>query len=74
MPKLSVQAEGHWRGDPDAFCGRLLIEVKATADAAALAKLARLLKDGDPEKLAFLADAAERIEAAHAEQTELAGC
>ncbi len=74
MPTICVQRAGHWGGDPDLYCRQLTVTVKAKADAQNLARVGRLLAGGDPEALARLAGAAERIAAELASETQLIGC
>lgn len=61
--ELVVEGEGHWNGDPLDYCGELTVTAANMEQAAHLARVYECLRGADPERLAALADAAERITA-----------
>jgi hypothetical protein len=67
--ELVVEGEGHWGGDVYEHCGELRVYAGSMEDARNLARVFECLADCDPERLAALAEAAERI-AAGAERME----
>jgi hypothetical protein len=61
--ELAVEGEGHWNGDPREYCGELRVYAGSMEDARNLARVYECLAGADPERLAALAEAAERITA-----------
>ena len=64
---MIVRARGHWDGDPNRFCDRLLVLADTQADAAQLSKLKRVLED--PEKRERLLDVVRQMESEREEVT-----
>ena len=57
---MKIHARGHWDGDPNKFCDRLLVEAETQGDAAQLAKLKKALED--QSKRERLLDLARQME------------
>jgi hypothetical protein len=61
--ELIVEGEGHWGGDVRDYCGELRVVAANMDEARDLARVYECLAGADPERLAALAEAAERITA-----------
>ena len=57
---FDVEAEGHWAGDPDRFCGRLELRAEDQEAAEHLARLKRVVTD--PARRRQLLALLERVE------------
>jgi mannitol/fructose-specific phosphotransferase system IIA component (Ntr-type) len=64
---MIVEAMGHWDGDPDKFCERLLVSADTQKDMAQLSKLKRALED--PNKRERLLDLARQMDTEREEMT-----